>query len=108
MGINSNNVISMVIQIDGLRIDDISLKNFQGKTLPGYFLGHIYWGISYKFVPRNVPIKENYPFVIAQSSINPKSWMNRDCADQLLMQHEYGHYLISCWCALDFMDTVNY
>lgn len=95
-------------QIDGLCIEDISLKNFPGEAKQGYFLAHIYWAINYKFVPRSVPVSENYPMVVAQPSINPKSWMNRQCADFELIQHEYGHYLISCWCALDFMNTVNY
>lgn len=86
----------------------MSLKNFPAKPLEGYFLAHIYWSIFYKFVPRVLPVKEGYPMVIAQPEISPKSWMNRKCADNCLIQHEYGHYLIACWCALEFQETVNY
>jgi hypothetical protein len=66
-------------------------------------LAHIWWAIDYEFVSRK---DFKVPYVKATARVLSKSWVANE--DLKLLEHEYGHYLIGCLCALEFEKRVNY
>lgn len=72
---------------------------------PQYF-AHIFWTFTYKYYFNSGEFP-NKPHVVACVEVSPRSWSRNEKQNDKLLQHEYGHYLIGCLCALEFMDKVN-
>ena len=68
-------------------------------------MAHIYWSIAYHYPPPLAPPLQQT--VSTSVAIQGKSWVRNQDRPGLL-QHEYGHLLIGCLCALQFERRVNW
>lgn len=65
---------------------------------------HIYWTIEYSFKKRK---NRKKPDVQAQVVVLANSWVKPEMKSDGLLEHELGHYLIGCLCALEFLKRVD-
>lgn len=65
---------------------------------------HIYWAIEYSFKKRK---NRKKPDVLAQVVVQAGSWVRPEMKSDALLEHEMGHYLIGCLCALEFLKRVD-
>ncbi|KRX02766.1 hypothetical protein PPERSA_02256 [Pseudocohnilembus persalinus] len=101
---NINNILP--VKIGSLQIKKMNWKDLGGKIPENSpYKAHIYWNISYNYDVQIIPTvgmqKMQYKVLVKTwVSISNKSW-HKMKVDHLL-NHEQGHYLLGCLCALEF------
>ena len=98
--------LGLPARVGSLQIPSIDWNDFSGEVQEDSpYMAHIYWTIYYQYPPPLAPsVQQN---VSTSVTILSKSWVkNKDRPG--LLQHEYGHMLIGCLCALQFERWVNW
>lgn len=93
-------------KIGGLSIKKLEWSDFKGT--PNYdlkWMAHAFWGIGYNYeVTQKQASNKKVAYVI--DPIEIKVWLKRKSwtkkISSHLLNHEQGHYIIGCLCALEF------
>lgn len=91
--------------IGGLQIQKLQWSDFKGT--PNYDMrwsAHVYWGINYTYTVRQLPASNKRVSYMILPEVcvwmRNRSWTKKQVAH--LLNHEQGHYLIGCFCGLEF------